>query len=134
MLELKLFTLEEANRLLPELSTLIERLRDLQEAVAKKEIEIDALELVSDRESPMESPAVIKEVEGLNQLISDFNATVDRIHSHGCFLKDMEMGLIDFYTLQEGRVVYLCWRYGEDEVRFWHEVGAGYASRQSLGE
>ena len=50
----------------------------------------------------------------------------------GCFLKDIETGLVDFYALHEGRVVYLCWRLGEPQVSFWHEVGRGFTYRQPI--
>jgi hypothetical protein len=39
---------------------------------------------------------------------------------------------VDFPSLREGRIVYLCWRLGEDEVAWWHEVDAGFAGRQRL--
>jgi hypothetical protein len=54
------------------------------------------------------------------------------IQELGCELKDIDMGLVDFPALREGRVVYLCWRYGEDRLRYWHELDAGFAGRQPL--
>ena len=50
----------------------------------------------------------------------------------GCELKDVHTGLLDFRSLREDRVVYLCWRLGEDEIRFWHELDTGFAGRQPL--
>jgi hypothetical protein len=47
-------------------------------------------------------------------------------------LKDLNLGLLDFPSLREGREVYLCWRYGEETVEYWHDTDAGYAGRQKL--
>lgn len=132
MIQLKVFTAKEANLLIPEISRLILDLREKRTLVEKKEVEIDALELVTEEDSESGCTLINREVEGLNRLITDFNATVDILHGHGCFLKDFEMGLVDFYAVMDGKVVYLCWKFGEEEVTHWHEVGEGFASRQSL--
>jgi hypothetical protein len=50
----------------------------------------------------------------------------------GVELKGIDDGLIDFPTTREGRVVYLCWRLGEDEIGWWHETDGGFAGRQPL--
>jgi hypothetical protein len=47
-------------------------------------------------------------------------------------VKDVQLGLLDFPSEREGRVVFLCWRYGEPEVAHWHEVDTGYAARKPL--
>jgi len=57
---------------------------------------------------------------------------VERVQSYGCQLKDMEMGLIDFPAIRDGREVYLCWKLGEEQIGYWHDVEAGYAGRQPL--
>ena len=48
------------------------------------------------------------------------------------FLKDPRTGLVDFRSVRDGRVVYLCWRLGEDRIRYWHDLDAGFAGRQPL--
>ena len=50
----------------------------------------------------------------------------------GVELKDYFAGLVDFPSRREGRVVYLCWRFGEPAVAYWHELEAGFAGRQKL--
>lgn len=57
---------------------------------------------------------------------------VHELSQLGVELKDYFTGLIDFPSLRNGRPVYLCWRLGEPEVSFWHEVEAGFAGRQRL--
>lgn len=57
---------------------------------------------------------------------------IGRIQEMGVELKDINSGLLDFPAMRDGREVYLCWRYGEEEIRFWHEIDAGFAGRQPL--
>lgn len=59
---------------------------------------------------------------------------VASIEKTGCQVKSVEQGLIDFPCLKEGREVYLCWKYGEDDIGFWHEVDAGFAGRIPITE
>ena len=134
MIQLRVFTLEEASSLIPQLTELVKKLRELRDAIELKEVEIDAVELVVGQGTEKGPTLVNAEVEKINQLIIEFNKTADQIHGMGCFLKDVDMGLVDFYTLLEGRVVYLCWKLGEEKIGYWHEVGKGYASRQPLNQ
>ncbi len=57
---------------------------------------------------------------------------MDQINRSGAELKDLDMGLVDFLHRREGRIVYLCWMYGEEEINFWHELDAGAAGRRPL--
>ncbi len=132
MNQLKVFTVEEANRLLPRIVSLIEELRQKRQGILQLEVEIDALELVTVKDASGFSPALNRRVEEYNRLVTAFYSLVDSIHETGCFLKDVEMGLVDFYSLQNGRVIYLCWKMGEPRVSFWHEVGRGFSSRQPI--
>lgn len=132
--ELKVFTVEEANRLLPQLTELITAVQAKQRELLVKEVEIDALELLHPAENGKLSPEVARQTEIYQQGIDGFYALIDRIHGWGCFLKDIDMGLVDFYTLHEGRVVYLCWKMGEEEINAWHEIGRGYAYRQPIAQ
>ena len=60
------------------------------------------------------------------------NELIDEVHAIGCELKDWETGLIDFRTIHDGREVYLCWRLGEESIRFWHELNAGSIGRHAI--
>jgi hypothetical protein len=50
----------------------------------------------------------------------------------GGVTKDVDLGLVDFPHMRDGRVVNLCWKFGEREIRFWHGMDEGYASRKPL--
>ena len=132
-MKLKVFTVEEANKLIPRLTGQIKELKDLHREVLAKEVEIDTLELLyPGPEEGKPSAEVGREVQAYNEMLTTFYRLIDEIHGRGCFLKDIGTGLVDFYSLHEGRVVYLCWKLGEEEVGHWHEVGRGYAYRQPI--
>lgn len=132
MLQLRVFTVKEANQLIPSLEGLLVKIRARTLEIEKKEVEIDALELILDPEDEKGEKVFKSELEALNALIAGFNGFVDEIQKHGCVLKDVEKGLIDFYSVVDGKVVYLCWQYGEKEIQFWHEIGEGFSSRHPL--
>ncbi|HEX2754744.1 MAG TPA: DUF2203 domain-containing protein [Candidatus Limnocylindrales bacterium] len=65
-------------------------------------------------------------------VIDRMQAGVARIDELGVTLREIETGLIDFPALATGRQIWLCWRLGEGDIGFWHELGDGFASRQAL--
>jgi hypothetical protein len=68
-------------------------------------------------------------VSGAAARISGFLREIDAV---GCLFKGFEEGLVDFYALREDRLVFLCWRLGEEHITHWHEVDAGFAGRQPI--
>jgi hypothetical protein len=64
--------------------------------------------------------------------VDGLQAAIERIHSFGCLIKDLDIGLIDFPTLLRGREVYLCWKLGETGIRFWHGVDEGFGGRKAI--
>jgi hypothetical protein len=74
-------------------------------------------------------------VEAESQLeheLETLQGYIEELTDLGIEVKDASRGLLDFYSLLDGREVYLCWLLGEDEVGHWHEIDAGFAGRQSL--
>ena len=67
-------------------------------------------------------------------VIDQMQAGVARIDELGITLREIETGLIDFPALVAGRQVWLCWRLGEGNVEWWHELGDGFGGRQTLAE
>jgi hypothetical protein len=130
-----LFTLDEANALLPQVR---ERLRTIQE---RAELVVELQErLESFREQKRrgahavegEAHLVRKVLGEAERIGAELRAAVAALLALGCELKDVRTGLVDFPALREGRTVYLCWRLGEDEIRYWHELDAGFGGRQPL--
>lgn len=71
----------------------------------------------------------------LSKLLPDFDRLhhlLHQIQDVDIEIKDPSIGLIDFVCLKDGREIYLCWKYGEEQIRFWHEIEAGFAGRQEI--
>lgn len=122
----RFFTVQEANELIPFLTRRLESIRstyvELKTTWAARAPELQ--EVISCGGKPVDLRHV--------QLLYKLQKLSTEIGSAGCQIKDLEGGLIDFPTIWEGREVFLCWKLGESEVSFWHEVDAGYAGRQPL--
>lgn len=130
----RIFTVAEANALLPRLNVLLERQRRLLE-------ELDA-EVASLR-ARGEDPEVLEPRDGEDHEVREQKASLGRkvellreleaeVAGTGAVVKDVREGLVDFYGRVEGRVVWLCWRYGESAVAHWHPLETGFASRRPL--
>lgn len=61
-----------------------------------------------------------------------FDELIHKIQDLGVLIKDINIGLLDFPALRNDREVYLCWKHGEGEIAFWHEIADGFAGRQPL--
>jgi len=71
----------------------------------------------------------------LSKLLPDFDRLdilIHKMQDMGIEIKDLTIGLIDFVALRAGREVYLCWKFGEDSIQFWHEIEAGFQGRQLI--
>ncbi len=122
----RLFTVEEANALLP-------KLRELLDDVARHR---DALREKTPQLEPILQSAAFNGGgrEGSEYGVEAYKLylAIERIRELGVLLKDLDMGLLDFPHERDGRLVFLCWHPPEERVAFWHEVDAGYAGRHPL--
>jgi hypothetical protein len=126
----RLFTIDEANGLLPALRPLVEqilenirRLKGASETVIRREgLDPEAPNLMNRLRDDGEIARLIGQVKGW----------VDEINSYGCLCKGVEQGLIDFPCLFGAEVVFLCWQIGEPSVGFWHRIEDGFAGRKPL--
>lgn len=130
-----LFSREEAERLLPRLIPALERLRQLAEQLEVYQWELAQLQV---RARGNGRDSVYDEVDRKRAESEQIRARIQHevrgIHELGVEVKDLRLGLVDFPSLREGRVVYLCWKLGEAGIGFWHELDTGYAGRQPLDE
>lgn len=122
------FTLDEARATLPQVKALMERVQ-----AARREI----LRLRPDTLPVIQRAAMNggnKEMGELAVYVMRLEAGIKGIMALGVVIKDIDAGLVDFIGTRDGREVYLCWRYGEEEIDFWHELNAGFVGRQLLDE
>jgi hypothetical protein len=67
-----------------------------------------------------------------SRLADSIQSAIERIHSTGCVVKDIEVGLLDFPAQINGEAVYLCWKLGEESIRFYHGQDEGFAGRKPI--
>lgn len=125
---MKLFTVEEANSLLPDVRPIV---RSIQRAHRR----------VTTMRSAAKQAAEGAESGGggmlagarYAELLMELSAAASQLEALGIQLKDYNHGLIDFPSMRDGRVVLLCWKADEgDNIEWWHDVEAGFAGRQPL--
>ena len=124
---MKLFSIQEANSMLPEVRGTLEKIRALYKKIALYRDRAKAAAEASDFGGGMAGGSrYVRALYEIGKLTTE-------LHESGVQLKDYSRGLIDFPCMRDGRVVLLCWQLGEpDEIEFWHEVEAGFAGRQPL--
>jgi hypothetical protein len=122
----RLFTVEEANALIPTLNEILEEVA----------LHRDALR---ERAPHMEPILRSTGTNGGGKAASEYGVAayrlylaIERIRELGVVPKDLDTGLLDFPHEREGRVVFLCWHPPEERIEYWHEIEAGYAGRQPL--
>ena len=120
------FSLQEANEALKIIRPLMDEVQAIRQKILKNQ--------------PEAWPAIEKSAgnggnRALSNMVQDFekfDTLIHRIQDTDVLIKDVNLGLLDFPALKDGREVYLCWQYGEEDIAFWHEVEAGYAGRQPI--
>jgi hypothetical protein len=126
----RLFTLEEANALIPRLEIIMSKLQ--RHSLALREA---LTELAQHTEQPLEtlSTAQILELRPqLQPVVDALETLLYELESWGVQLKGLDLGLIDFPAELNGEIVLLCWQYGEKEVAYYHSPEAGFAGRTPL--
>jgi hypothetical protein len=134
------FTLEEARRTLPQVRACIERLQALGAEVARLQQAMQEGSHALRQAPPAHNGAarngsgrgVYDALARSEALMGEMRLLAEELEEIGCEVKDIETGLVDFRAMRGGRAVYLCWRLGEDDISFWHELDTGFAGRQPL--
>ena len=125
-MSLRYYTVEEANAMLPELEPLVSRVLELRARLSYESRAIEALPIApgSDLGGPLFSRLTVE--------VGEIEELIERIQAYGCVLKSLEAGLLDFLCERDGRDVFLCWRYGEPAVQYYHELHSGYQGRRPV--
>lgn len=133
----KYFTLEEANRTLPLVRSIVRDIVTLFRDVHERRERLARVRQSHGgprhRDNPYSEELQNIEQE-LDRDIERLREYSEELHQLGVELKDPLSGLVDFYSRMDDRDVYLCWKLGEDEIAYWHELDAGFSGRQSLLE
>ena len=126
----KIFTYEEAQKTLPLVEAIardvMDRYATLRARLKELRIGRDAFLAATSTDPRRDLPPDIADI------VDDLRTYVEELENLGCFLKDPEIGLVDFYGEVEGEIVYFCWRYGEERIRYYHGLHAGYSGRKLI--
>ncbi|CAN5717978.1 DUF2203 domain-containing protein [soil metagenome] len=122
----RLFTIQEANELLPTMQEYLAEVYERRDAMREKAPHLEPILAAAG-------------ANGGGKVGSEYGVeayrlylAIERIRDEGVYLKDLDSGLLDFPHEREGRVVFLCWHPPEEEILYWHEVDTGYPGRKPL--
>ena len=124
MADERLYTVEEADAVLPRLREHLASIRDARQVILRR------AEVVRER--------VVADVGGADpgpeyrEASATLRAELEHLSAENILLRDPETGIVDFPAEREGERVYLCWRLGEDRVANWHPLDTGFAGRRPL--
>ena len=125
--EQKLFELEEARSTLPLVSRIVS---DIVEVTAQmKEIYLEIREVAGEGSDRERLDELQERLQGIADGRSEF---FEELAALGIEMKDPNKGLVDFPALLDGRVVYLCWKLGEETIEHWHELATGFDNREPV--
>lgn len=133
----KIFSVDEANQLLPTLEAALESLSGIARQATALRREIEVLQAIAESGASEDSAdvrALRSKERAQASLLARFRADLAAVAHHGCILRDLDIGLVDFYTMSHGRVVCLCWRRGEARIEHWHPLDEGFSGRRPLSE
>ncbi len=124
----RFFTLQQARAALPPIRALAGKLIQVRNDLDRfQPLASELAAQAAFNSGGPEATAYFDRVMLLHELVS-------KIEEFGCHVKNVQEGLLDFPHLMDGREVYLCWRFGEDDISYWHEVDAGFSGRTPIVE
>lgn len=131
----RLFTVEEANQRLPLVRVIVQDIVELFRDIRERRERLTSVRRLRGEKT---APGRLYSEE-LDQIEDEIRKDEERLSGYigelaelGVEFKDPVIGLVDFPAVINDRVVYLCWKLGEPEVQFWHELDTGFAGRQDV--
>jgi hypothetical protein len=121
------FTTNEANTALPDVIKKFEYALSKKNEVSKLE---QQLQMCISTTNSFEEFITLK--QKLNSAVTKFYEAVEILESTGVSVKSIEQGLLDFPSKRFDEEVWLCWKYGETEIKFWHEKDSGFMGRKPI--
>ena len=135
------FSLEEANEMIPRLEKAfarilqmrgqIQRIHDRLEQAGVVEEEPEPEGLGQEQELP---PPLMGQRATMHGLIEAVEEEIAQLHENGCLVKGLDPALVDWYAKREEEDIFLCWKLGEQEVKWWHGIRAGFKGRRPVSE
>ena len=120
------FTLAEANAALQIIKPLMEKIQAIRQNILVQKPEAwPVVEKAAGNGGSKAASLLAMDFEQLDQYVHQIQAT-------GAVLKDISLGLLDFSAWRDDHEVCLCWKYGEHDIEYWHDIEAGFAGRQPI--
>lgn len=131
MVQPRIFSVDEANRTLPLVRRVV---GDLLDEYPRWRSAVSHYEVLSGgaRADWGETPELLNARLAVTTLAERINSYLGELSEIGCVFKGFDAGLVDFYSLREDRLIFLCWRLGEPAVEHWHEIDSGFSGRHPL--
>ena len=121
------FSISDANKILPSVIKKFNYSKMLKNEIIKMEKQM-SLDLTS--KTSMEDYIILK--QKLNRKVTEFYQSIEDLESLGVVLKGLEQGLLDFPAKRFDEEIWLCWKEGETEIKFWHEKDSGFMGRKPI--
>lgn len=133
---INLMSLEEANALLPMVRKSLPSLRDIRSKILRIQAQIEIEEMTgagsNGNLTATAQKAVTAWMETFHAQTQVFERELAQLYTAGVQLKDLDKGLVDFYSRRNGETVLLCWKEGETEIQYWHTLQGGFQNRRPL--
>jgi hypothetical protein len=130
------FTRDQAERLLPKVERLIREALFLKVDFQESDdiLRTAARDIMMRGGMTMDRDKMLQARERREASAARLQAALEAIHEEGVQVKDLDIGLLDFPTLYQGREVCLCWRMGESRIEFWHGPEEGFRGRKAIDD
>ncbi|HKV47893.1 MAG TPA: DUF2203 domain-containing protein [Candidatus Acidoferrales bacterium] len=130
----KIFSLTEAERLRVQLEPVLIEAMEANRKLSGYDEQLGLLAERIQRSGGLQVPyeRIAKQRIERNRLHETVEGALERIQATGCVVKDLDIGLLDFPARIDNQEVYLCWKLGEDRIRFYHRQDEGFAGRKPL--
>lgn len=122
-------TLEEAEKNIPEVGETLKKIIQLSESISI----LQSIEISYDNEYD-ELFAETKTNKEFHKLSAELHKELHKLINMGCVVRDINLGLVDFFSRFEGRDIFLSWEIGEEKITHWHELAEGFEMRKPIFE
>jgi len=132
----RIYTAREASALIPKLARAFDDVDEIRQRLKTLKGKMDVLEMIWGEEVQAETNPDHKEhkhyLEEIEQAKKDYDSAGRRIADFEAVVKSIEQGLVDFYGVIDGRLVFLCWKRGEKSIEYYHHLEDGFQGRQPI--
>jgi hypothetical protein len=130
----RFFTLQQAEQVLPDVAAAIREAISLKAEYEKSEVERQTFSrrIAVQGGVRVDRAHLLEQKNRRQEVAAALEQAIEKVHEFGCLVKDLDIGLIDFPTLFQGKEVYMCWKLGEPGIQFWHGVDEGFRGRKPI--